>query len=40
MTRPISVIIYKNRKVHVDLRDYGDTCGKHWIARWMRRAGL
>lgn len=32
--------IYGYRKIHRDLRDIGEACGKHRVARLMRREGL
>jgi len=32
--------IYGYRKIHRDLRDIGERCGKHRVRRLMRQAGL
>jgi len=32
--------VYGYRKVHRDLRELGEVCGKHRVARLMRREGL
>ena len=32
--------IYGYRKIHSDLRDIGEQCGKHRVRRLMRLAGL
>lgn len=32
--------VYGYRKVHQDLREIGEVCGKHRVARLMRREGL
>lgn len=32
--------VYGYRKVHSDLREWGETCGKHRVARLMRAEGL
>ncbi|KMJ47468.1 transposase, partial [Vogesella sp. EB] len=32
--------IYGYRKVHDDLQALGERCGKHHVARWMKREGL
>jgi putative transposase len=32
--------VYGYRKIHLDLREVGETCGKHRVARLMKQAGL
>jgi len=32
--------VYGYRKIHLDLREAGETCGKHRVARLMRSEGL
>ena len=32
--------VYGYRKIHQDLREAGEACGKHRVARLMRREGL
>jgi putative transposase len=32
--------VYGYRKIHDDLRELGESCGRHRVARLMRRAGL
>ncbi len=32
--------VYGYRKIHQDLREAGEACGKHRMARLMRREGL
>jgi putative transposase len=32
--------VYGYRKIHVDLREFGERCGKHRVARLMRTEGL
>lgn len=32
--------VYGNRKIHLDLREHGETCGPNRVARLMKQAGL
>ena len=32
--------VYGYRKIHCDLRDLGEACGKHRVAKLMKREGL
>lgn len=32
--------VYDNRKIHDDLREVGESCGRHRVARLMRLEGL
>lgn len=32
--------VYGYRKIHLDLRELGETCGKHRVARLMKQVGL
>ena len=35
-----SVAVYGYRKIHRNLRDLGEACGKHRVAKLMKREGL